>query len=122
MLLVVIRLTWILVERGKRPPSLSRAAGLGHLVLYVLMVAVPMVALIRQYGSGNAFAPFGIPLMPGFEGEIEWMTGLGSNFHSLLGWTLLALIAGHVVMVIWHRQAKGQDVLARMAPRFGESR
>ena len=34
------------------------------MALYLLMWAVPAIALLRQYGSGRAFAPFGIPLWP----------------------------------------------------------
>lgn len=117
MLLVVIRVVWAVISRAQQPPALSVSARLGHLALYALMVLVPAVALLRQYGSGRAFEPFGIPLMPGFEGEgIEWMTAAGSLFHGVLGWALLALIAGHVIMVGWHRR-NGQGVLGRMLLR-----
>lgn len=116
MLLVVLRLVWALVDRARRPLSLNLAASLGHLALYALMVAVPLAALLRQYGSGRAFSPFGLPVMQGFEGEIEWMTTIGGAVHGLLGWSLLALIVGHVVMVIWHRRRGDEDVLVRMAP------
>ncbi|WP_416138389.1 cytochrome b [Halomonas sp. HK25] len=122
MLLVVLRLVWALVDRTRRPPSLNLAAHLGHLALYALMVAVPLVALMRQYGSGRAFSPFGIPLMSGFEGEIEWMTAIGGIFHGLLGWVLLALVVGHVGMAILHRRLSDENVLARMAPHAGQSR
>ncbi|WP_338066158.1 cytochrome b [Billgrantia endophytica] len=118
LLLVVIRVLWALVDRANRPPAVSRAATLGHLALYALMVIVPSLALLRQFGSGRAFSPFGIPLMSGFEGEsIEWMTAAGSLFHGVLGWTLLALIVGHIGMVLWHRRAGDQDVLGRMVVR-----
>lgn len=119
MLLIVLRLVWAVVDRTRRPASVNLAASLGHLALYALMVAVPLVALLRQYGSGRAFAPFGIPLMPGFEGEIEWMTAVGGIFHGLLGWVLLALIVGHVGMALLHRRMAGEDVLVRMLPRLG---
>lgn len=122
MLLVMLRLVWALVDHGRRPPSINLVASLGHLALYALMVAVPLVALLRQYGSGRAFAPFGIPLMPGFEGEVEWMTALGGIFHGLLGWVLLALVVGHAAMAIWHRRAGDEDVLARMAPHAARGR
>lgn len=79
------------------------------------MIAVPLVALVRQYGSGRAFSPFGIPLMPGFEGgKIEWMTDLGSNFHSLLGWLLLALAVGHIVAAFWHHFTGDKNVMYRI--------
>ncbi|MCE8026869.1 MULTISPECIES: cytochrome b [Halomonadaceae] len=117
MVLVVVRVLWALASRASQPPAVSRAARLGHLALYGLMLVVPTLALLRQYGSGRAFEPFGIPLMSGFEGErIEWMVAAGSLLHGELGWLLLALIVGHVAMVFWHRR-HGQDVLGRMLVR-----
>ncbi|RDX35408.1 cytochrome b [Kangiella sp. HD9-110m-PIT-SAG06] len=114
--LAVLRLLWAFANMINRPPSVSLMAKFGHISLYLLLLAIPTVALLRQYGSGRAFEPFGIPVFSGFEGEkIKWMTDLGSNFHSTLGWALLAFIVGHIVMAIWHRKSKNQeDVLPRM--------
>ena len=71
--------------------------------------------MIRQYGSGRAFSAFGVPVMEGFEGEkIQWMVDLGSNFHSLLGWTMLVLILGHVGAVVMHYRQGDKQVLRRM--------
>ena len=116
MVLVLVRLGWALANVSRRPPSINLPAKLGHLALYALMVVVPSVALIRQYGSGKPFEPFGLPLMGGFEGDkIEWMLDLGGLLHGELGWGLLALIAGHIVMALWHRGgAPEQNVLPRM--------
>lgn len=114
--LIAIRLVWALSNVSKRPPSVSVLAKLGHIVLYVLMFSVPLVALLRQYGSGRVFEPFGIPVFSGFDdGRIDWMISLGSNFHSTLGWLMFILIAGHIVMAFVHRRSKKQpDVLPRM--------
>lgn len=118
MVLLLVRVFWSLLNRHRRPPSLNLAATLGHGVLYAAMFAIPFLGLLRQYGSGRAFSAFGLPLMSGFEGpKVQWMTELGNSFHSLLGWTLLVLIAGHVAVVILHC-VKGQGhVLRRMAGR-----
>ena len=114
--LLLLRGAWGLLNLSRRPPSVSVMAKFGHLALYALMLVVPLVALLRQYGSGRSLSAFAIPLMPGFEGpEIEWMVALGSIFHGLLGWTLLVLILGHVAMVAIHRRYAHQDVLTRMA-------
>jgi cytochrome b561 len=114
--LVVLRAIWALANASRRPPSVSVMAKLGHLALYGLMIAIPTIALIRQYGSGRSLEVFGINLMSGFEGEeITWMTDLGGLLHGELGWTLLALIVGHIVMAILHRKLTHHDVLTRMA-------
>lgn len=113
--LMMLRLAWALVNVKKRPESINLLAKLGHASLYLLLLAVPMVALFRQYGSGRSFEPFGIPVFSGFEGEkIRWMIDLGSNFHSTLGWILLAFIVGHIAMVKIHQKWGKHRVLSRM--------
>jgi cytochrome b561 len=97
----ILRAVWALLHARQRPP-------------HVLMLAVPAIALLRQYGSGRAFAPFGIPLMQGHDDKISWMTELGSLLHGELGWVLLALVVGHITMALWHRRPGHTNVLPRM--------
>jgi len=114
--LIFIRLIWALINASNRPKSLNIAAKAGHVSLYALLVIVPGLALLRQYGSGKSFEPFGIPLFSGFEGdEVAWMVTPGDLLHSWLGWLLLAMILGHIFMVVWHRRSiTHTDVLPRM--------
>lgn len=116
MLLIVVRVLWALLNLRRRPPAISTAARVGHVVLYVLMLVVPIVALLRQYGSGREFSPFGIPLMPGFDEslKITWMTDLGSNFHSLLGYVLLVLALGHIAFALKHYFAGERHITDRI--------
>jgi len=121
LILVCLRGLWGLLNLrnrpGHQPTFLGRAATMGHAALYLLMFVVPALAMLRQYGSGRAFAPFGIPLMEGFEEKIPWMMAPANALHGLLGWVLLALIVGHIAMVFVHRFAWNDNVLARMAGR-----
>lgn len=116
IVLVVIRMVWALVNVARRPPSINLAAKLGHLGLYGLLFFIPAFALLRQYGSGRAFEPFGLPLMSGFEGDkIVWMVEPANLLHGVFGWILLAMIIGHVGMALLHRKQPGQiNVLPRM--------
>lgn len=114
--LILIRVAWAVTNVSQRPPAINVAAKLGHLALYGILIIVPSLALLRQYGSGKPFAPFGVPLFPGFEGDkIAWMMAPGNLLHGWLGLTLLTLVAGHIFMVVWHkRSAADTDVLPRM--------
>ena len=95
----------------------SVAAKLGHLTLYALMLAIPVIGMIRQYGNGRGpLKVFGIQVMQGSPEKIEWMANLGNMVHGNLGWLMFALAAGHIVMVAVHR-AQGRDVLSRMLGR-----
>lgn len=115
MLLVVLRSAWALLQARRRPAPINRAAPWGHRALYLLMYAVPVIALLRQYGSGRVFAPFGLPLMDArADDKIDWMVELGGLLHGELGWALLAAVVGHIAMALWHRRG-AHDALARMA-------
>jgi len=114
--LIFIRMAWAIANLSRRPKSINSAASAGHIGLYALLAIVPGLALLRQYGSGKPFEPFGIPVFLGFEGEkIPWMVAPGNLLHSWLGWLLLAMIVGHTFMAFWHRRNPTHtDVLSRM--------
>ncbi|VVM86945.1 Cytochrome b561 [Pseudomonas fluorescens] len=115
LVLLILRAGWSLLNRHNRPPSMNLAASIGHGALYGLMLLIPLIGLLRQYGSGRAFSAFGLQVMDGFEGEkIQWMIDLGSNFHGWLGWTMLVLIVGHIGAVILHHRQGNSQVLRRM--------
>ncbi|MCD9033198.1 cytochrome b [Luteimonas sp. Y-2-2-4F] len=122
MLLILLRGAWGLSQWRQRPPHpgtlVGRAATAGHALLYALMLYVPTVALLREYGSGEGFAPFGIRLFPATGQEIPWMLAPADASHGLLAWTLLALVVGHVLMVVMHHWWWRDDTLARMTGRL----
>lgn len=114
MVLVVLRVVWALVHASRRPPALNLPARLGHGALYALMVAIPLIGLLRQHGSGREFAPLGLPLFSSHDDKVQWMVDLGGALHGELGWVLLALMVGHIFMAWWHRRDPAQNVLPRM--------
>ncbi|EMV8751938.1 cytochrome b/b6 domain-containing protein [Escherichia coli] len=118
-LLVALRLVWRAYNAHCRPgyeASLSGVlAKIGHAAIYGLIIVVPLLALLRSYGSGREFMPFGIPLWGASEEKIVWLIEPADLAHGLLAWALLALIVGHIGMAIWHRVIKRDQVWQRMA-------
>lgn len=121
LLLVVtlLRAGWAWVNRQQRP---SPEAGLSgtlahavHLTFYALLIALPALAILRQYGRGRALDVYGLPLFSAAEREITWMINTANLLHSPLAWLLLALVVGHVAMALIHRAWFKDKVLARMA-------
>ena len=115
--LVLLRGAWGLLNLSRRPPHegrIGRAAAAGHAMLYAVMVILPGIALLRQYGSGKSFAPYGIPLMPERDSKIAWMMIPADLFHYWLGFALLAAILGHAAIAFLHRRLWNEDVLQRM--------
>lgn len=120
-LLIALRALWALSNRANRPAHgrhfRGRAASLGHALIYLVMLAVPAVALVRAYGNDRVFAPFGFTIFPAQQPPVKWMVDLGGLLHGELGWLLAILVAGHVVMVGVHESMWGDGTLARMLGR-----
>jgi cytochrome b561 len=117
--LAVMRALWGLANLVRRPLPKRGLIGTlavgGHLFLYGLMLFVPGVALIRQYGSGRPFEAFGITVMQGGHERIQWMTKLGGDWHGEMGWVLTAMIGLHILMALVHQFIWKDDVLKRIA-------
>lgn len=64
LVLVCVRVAWAVYNARRRPPYADDPAGRlarwGHFLIYLLMLLVPALALLRQMGSGNAFAVLGV--------------------------------------------------------------
>ncbi|RIX99265.1 cytochrome b [Aureimonas flava] len=117
--LVLLRAVWGLSQLKHRPPHegsrlLQRAATLGHLALYLLMVIVPSLAILRAAGNGRGLRVYGIQLVaPGGEANPA-LTAPANLLHGFLGWTLFVLIAGHIAMALWHGLVRRDATLRRM--------
>jgi len=117
-ILIILRLLWVWVQRRHRPAYaenlLGRLARIGHIALYALMFIVPALGLLRQYGSGRGFAPWGVPLMENTGVRVDWMMAPANAVHGTLGWLLLLLILGHIVMALVHHFKMKDATLRRM--------
>lgn len=124
--LAVTRILWGLLNRHRRPSYepglLGSLAKAGHVALYTLLAVVPALALLRAWGSGRGFQPFGIPVFPATGEQIAWATAPANAVHGVLAWVLLALIAGHVFMVFVHQFILRDGVARRMIPSTGAAR
>lgn len=114
MVLIVIRFVWALINFNKRPHG-NMMVKLGHLALYILMIAVPAIGLLRQYGAAKGgIEVFGVEIMAASAEKIPSFIKLGGDWHGELAWALFALAAGHIIMAIVH-QIKGEKIINRMA-------
>jgi cytochrome b561 len=118
LVLVLLRGAWGLINAGSRPPRrsplIARIATLGHLALYLLMIAIPCLALLRTYGGGRGFSYFGLPVFSATGQRVPELMAPANALHGALGWTLFALILGHVAMSFVHRFAWKDDVIGTM--------
>ena len=108
--LLMPRIAWTVASwRRRQPPDQSfrrRVASLVHGIFYVLMFAVPSLALMRAYGSGKGYEFWGVRLVPQTGQKIAWLIGPADWLHGPLAWTLAVLVAGHIVMALLHQRSE----------------
>lgn len=115
LVISVLRAGWAFFNRHRRPPAKNALARIVHLTLYGLLIALPSLAILRQYGRGGALRVYGQPLFDAAERDIPWMVTLANALHSPLAWLLLVLVMGHAIMALIHRLGLKDDTLSRMA-------
>lgn len=101
------------------PDSLPKiekiAAHLAHFALYFLMIAMPLSGFLMSNSFGYPVNFFGIELPMLMEKNLE-LAPLIHESHTIFGYSLIAVIALHVLGVIKHRffDIPENDVLKRM--------
>lgn len=114
LLLGAARLIWLAFTHKNRPTAFSQLSRIGHWALYLLVVLIPTIALLRQYGSDRPLKYLGINVMETVGEKVSWMADLGNLVHGKLGWLLFALILGHIIMAFSHRKNSNSYIYKRM--------
>jgi len=114
--LLVFRLIWrgINMDRVQPPEHWRKAARLGHLALYALMLIIPSSGLVMAGSSGHGIDFFGVNLVAGGE-RIEWLKEGAEEAHELATNLLWFVVAGHVLAALAHQYFLGDGTLRRMA-------
>ena len=119
LLLVLARLLLRLVRGRPAPDPMprwqARAAAVGHGVLYVLLLAVPMLGYcVASTASLRVPTRFlGLTALPDPIGPDPALFAVLRPLHRGLAITLVALAAGHAAMAVYHHFRNG-TVLRRM--------
>lgn len=120
--LILVRIAWRLMHKPPELPEGMRpweraAAGFGHLALYALMIAVPVLGMATTYARGRSidFGVFTIPALgPGLPRPTAKMI---KELHEFVAKAILLLAGAHAASALWHHYVRHDDVLTRMLPR-----
>ena len=120
--LVLLRLAWrwyagVPAARPDQPAWQRRSAALTHVLLYVLLLAMPLSGLILTAATGRDWRWFGWFTVPPITGRNMPLHELGETVHQFLFWVLAALAVLHAFAAFRHHQFRGDPTLARMLPR-----
>ncbi|QTD93019.1 cytochrome b [Burkholderia anthina] len=125
---VAIRVANRLRMRSRLPPPINSAGTLNHFVersvhglLYVLMLAIPVLGWMKTNAAGhtaNCFGLFSLPdLVPRNRALSHWL----GELHALTAYTLAALVGLHVLGALAHRLFTSEHVFSRILPLPGRA-
>ena len=129
-LLLALRIVWRLSDQRPEEPrdstSLERnAASAAHLALYSLMIAMLVSGYMIWSSFPARFDParaalvdirlFGVFKLPALHTSLNRdVFKFWEHTHTYLAWSMMALVAVHVLAALRHHFIKGNDVLWRM--------
>jgi cytochrome b561 len=121
--LVLGRLAWRTLHR---PPPLPAgmtphqrlAAHAGHVLLYVMMIAIPVSGWLMSSAKGVPTVWFGVVPLPDLVAKSEALGEFLQTTHKYLNWLLIAVLAGHIGAALKHHFIDRDDVLVRMLPNL----
>lgn len=118
--LVVLRIVWRALHpapdlpAGMGPVERLAAKG-GHLLLYVLMIAIPVSGVVMSQTKGFAVKVVGLTL-PTFVGKNEALHEVAEALHAGMGWLLAVVLVAHVAAALRHQFMLKDGLLDRMRP------
>lgn len=120
-LLVLFRLGWRL---GHPPPPLPMSmpailrviAHLTHVLLYVLMIAIPLSGWLMSSAKGFQTVWFGLLPLPDLVAKNAELGDQLQWLHMTLNYALAALVLAHIGAALKHRFIDRDDILSRMLP------
>jgi len=119
--LVIYRLYWRLTHPAPPLPDTipawqQKAAEIGHWLLYALMFAQPLGGWVMSSARGFPVRLGGILPLPALVDKNDALADALVGIHGLLGWSLAALAAGHIVIALKHHFIDHEPILTRMLP------
>lgn len=123
--LAVLRLLWRRANPAPPlPPDMApwerRLAGLTHVLLYVLIIAMPLSGYVINSAANFPLTIFGLLQIPNLTPESEWLESVASWTHLTLFWVLSVLLVLHIGGALRHHFLQHDDVLRRMLPGRGQ--
>ncbi len=120
-LFVVLRLGWRLAHRPPELPAGMPAwqrsvAAATHVLLYLLMVAVPLSGWLMSSAKGFQTVWFGVLPLPDLLTKNAELGDLLQQMHKLLNYSMAALVFAHLGAALKHHFIDRDDILARMLP------
>ncbi|MFZ1165030.1 cytochrome b [Mycobacterium sp.] len=96
----------------------GKVVGLSEKLLYALLLLQPLIGWAMISAAGGPVVVFGglhLPRIAPFDAQVFWVL---RQAHSVIAYTLVAVIAAHISAVLFHTMALRDRLLERMTFRF----
>lgn len=124
LVLALLRLGWRLAHHPPPLPAAmpsweKRLAHGGHAILYLLMLAMPLLgwAVVSTSPFNIPTILYGVVPLPHLPLPHD-LNAIAKLLHGMGAWTMIVTLAGHAGAALRHHHLLGDDVLRRMLPRF----
>jgi len=119
--LATVRILWRATHRAPAlPRSMPRwqraGAHLGHALLYVLMIAIPVTGYLFSVASNVPVVYLGIVPLPRLIAPDPTLKVIFKTAHLILNYSLAVLVVVHVGAALKHQWVDRDGLLARMLP------
>ena len=119
--LAALRIVWRATHRAPAlPPGMPAwqraSAHLVHVLLYVLMIAIPITGYLFSSASNVPVVYLGIVPLPRLIAPDPTLKVVFKTAHLILNWSLAALVLAHVGAALKHQWIDRDGLLARMIP------
>ncbi|MGN6666854.1 MAG: cytochrome b [Trinickia sp.] len=119
--LATLRIVWRATHRAPSlphgMPAWQRAgAHLVHVLLYVLMIAIPVTGYLFSTAANVPVVYLGLVPLPRLIAPDPMLKVVFKTAHLILNWTLAALVLAHVGAALKHQWVDRDGLLARMIP------
>ena len=100
----------------KPSPMMTGFAHLGHLVIYLLFIALPLIGMVMMYWRGNPWYAFGLTMPYAPQSDFERVDTLKA-IHEWLANAGYFVIGLHALAALVHHYWWKDNTLLRMMPR-----
>jgi cytochrome b561 len=89
-----------------------------HGLLYLLLLAVPLLGLALTNARGQVVLLPGVGALPAWPAQDLDLADTLEEWHSAAAWVLTAVVGAHAAVALWHHRFMHDDVLSAMLPRL----
>ena len=125
-ILLVVRLVWRVAHQpatmlASMPKWQVLAAKGVHVLLYVLLIAIPLSGWLMSSAKGFQTVYLGVLPLPDLLTKDKALGDALAELHKILNITMLLLVIAHVAAALKHQLVDRDGTLARMLPFLNRS-